>query len=290
MFDSEPDHQPKRYQCRHVFPSGQRCGSPALRHQPLCYWHQSTRRPVAELAERHACRNSVSSFHIDIPDDRSAIQLAIGTILQRIAANEIDSKRAGLLLYGLQIAALNLQRSAPAHPDPKTAPQAVDELIQDDTYGTLAPEAELQPPAKRVSFAQTLMDLFDKEQAEKAQAEAEEEAAKAAETPTILPTLQACRERIPTTVRSRTPKSQSEQTHPKTSKLSSLKSSKHSPSPSETLDGRMRIQYRGLPRLWKTFAPPCDSSAAAPATPSQWFSLWPSESAQTPPSSPCSTP
>jgi len=290
MFDAEPDHQPKRYQCRHVFPSGQRCGSPALRQQPLCYWHQSTRRSVTELAERHACRNAVTSFHLDIPDDRSAIQLAIGTILQRIAADEIDSKRAGLLLYGLQIAALNLQRSAPAHPDPKTAPQAVDELISDATYGALAPEAELQPPAKRVSFARTLMDLFEKEQAEKAKAAAEEEAAKATETTAILPTLQACRERIPITVRSRTQESQSEQSRPKTSKLSSLKSSNRSSSPAEPLAGRMRIQHRGLPRLWKTFAPPCASSAAAPATPSQWFSLWPSESARTPPSSPSSTP
>jgi hypothetical protein len=285
IFASEQPEQPqpKRYQCRHIFPSGHRCGSPALRHEPLCYWHHTTRRPIADLAERRARQSAKASFHLEIPDDRSAIQHSIGTVLQRIAANEIDSKRAGLLLYGLQIAAINLQRSEPAkasqplpklrrgpdgllrYPEPDPESEPIEEITSDETYGTLAPETEIKPPAKRVGFAQPLIDELKRLEAEKAKAAAEKEAAKAAETPTILPTLQACRE----SVRSRTQKSQSEQSSPKTSKPSGVKSSNSVSSPSETLAGRMRIQHRGLPRPWKTFVPPCDSSAAAPATPSQ---------------------
>src|SRR5258708_40196450 len=48
------------------------------------------------------------SLRHPLPEDRSAIQRSIGEVLLRIARNEIDPKRAGLLLYGLQIASLNL--------------------------------------------------------------------------------------------------------------------------------------------------------------------------------------
>ena len=49
-----------------------------------------------------------------MPEDRAAIQLSIGEILRRIARNQIDPRRAGLLLYGLQIASTNLPRQAKA--------------------------------------------------------------------------------------------------------------------------------------------------------------------------------
>ena len=51
-----------------------------------------------------------SSFDLPLPEDRSAIQASIGIILQRIATNDLDPRRAGLLLYGLQIASLNLPK------------------------------------------------------------------------------------------------------------------------------------------------------------------------------------
>ena len=55
------------------------------------------------------------------------IQLAIADVLQRIASNDIDPRRAGLLLYGLQIASLNL-------PKPSATPQPfvpVDDTVED---------------------------------------------------------------------------------------------------------------------------------------------------------------
>ena len=98
----------KRYQCRHIFTEGHRCGSPCLRHQEFCYYHHTTRRPVEDPGERRARQ---AHFDLPLPDDRAAIQLSIGEVLRRIAANEIDPKRAGLLLYGLQIASPNLPQS-----------------------------------------------------------------------------------------------------------------------------------------------------------------------------------
>ena len=48
---------PKRFQCRHIFTDGHRCGSPTLlvethdatlpdrTHEDFCYYHHTTRRP-----------------------------------------------------------------------------------------------------------------------------------------------------------------------------------------------------------------------------------------------------
>ena len=87
---------PKQYQCRHIFTDGRRCASPCLRKEEFCYYHHTTRRPVANPQRRRSRR---SAFHLPLPEDRSAIQASIGEVLQRIASNDIDPRRAGLLLY-----------------------------------------------------------------------------------------------------------------------------------------------------------------------------------------------
>ena len=48
----------------------------------------------------------------DLPpvEDTASIQLALIDVLQALAANQIDTKRAGLLLYGLQVASSNAHK------------------------------------------------------------------------------------------------------------------------------------------------------------------------------------
>lgn len=125
-----------RFQCRHIFTAGHRCSSPCLRREEFCYYHHSTRRPVQNPKERIA---RLSTFELPNLDDRGAIQQAISAVLERIAANQIDPKRAGLLLYGLQIASLNLPKQQPHQKTPPT----VSEVVQDPTYGPLAPTCEM---------------------------------------------------------------------------------------------------------------------------------------------------
>jgi hypothetical protein len=98
----------KRFQCCHIFTDGRRCASPCLRGEEFCY-HHTIRTPIAKPKQRRARQ---STFHLPPPEDRSAIQSSIGEFLRRIATNEIDPRRAGLLLDGLQIASLNLPASA----------------------------------------------------------------------------------------------------------------------------------------------------------------------------------
>ncbi len=52
---------------------------------------------------------SVPAAPLDLPpvEDTASIQLALIDVLQALAANQIDPKRAGLLLYGLQVASSN---------------------------------------------------------------------------------------------------------------------------------------------------------------------------------------
>jgi hypothetical protein len=162
----------KRYQCRHIFTDGHRCGSPCLRHEEFCYYHHTTRRPVEDLVQR---RSRQSRFDLPLPEDRSAIQCSIGEVLRRIASNEIDSKRAGLLLYGLQIASLNLPRIKESTRD--QAP--IEEIVTHPSLGTLAPRTEVAKQEERES---PLIALLRKSLAQdKAEAAAEKTAKQAAE-------------------------------------------------------------------------------------------------------------
>jgi hypothetical protein len=116
----------RKHQCRHIMPEGIRCGSPALRDERFCYHHHQTRRPIADARKRQARRNA---FGMPVPNSRAEIQDSIGRIISHIAGNEIDLRRAGLLLYALQLASTNLtehQRRKSADQtlstDPQTAP------------------------------------------------------------------------------------------------------------------------------------------------------------------------
>jgi hypothetical protein len=161
---------PKRFQCRHIFTDGHRCGSPCLRGEDLCYYHHTTRKPAQHP---RTCRGRRSTFEIPLPEDRSAIQHSIGQVLQRIAANDIDPRRAGLLLYGLQIASLNL-------PKPQaTQTELVEETTTHPELGTLAPPAEVGKPLQHKSAVALLIEKLLKGDELNRQ------------EPTTIPTLQA---------------------------------------------------------------------------------------------------
>jgi hypothetical protein len=68
--------------------------------------------PYPVGAPYHPERSEASALHsapLDLPpvEDTESIQLALIDVLQALAANQIDTKRAGLLLYGLQVASAN---------------------------------------------------------------------------------------------------------------------------------------------------------------------------------------
>ena len=182
MYDTKPE--PKQYQCRHIFTDGRRCASPCLRQEEFCYYHHTTRKPVENPRERRSRR---STFHLPLPEDRSAIQASIGQVLQRIAANDIDPRRAGLLLYGLQIASLNL-------PKPQTKrdirePDTVEEITTDPELGILAPRAEVGSTRKLTTIGRLLKKMQDADDAEDEEREAQKNQAPTPTIPTLRPII-----------------------------------------------------------------------------------------------------
>ena len=192
MQDATPrtTETPKQYQCRHIFTDGRRCASPCLRQEEFCYYHHTTRRPVADPRQRRSRR---STFDLPHPEDRSAIQSSIGEVLRRIASNEIDPRRAGLLLYGLQIASINLPRPSRTagqsryngrsryierlrnERDEEDIPETtlVEEIVIDPKLGTVAPRAEVVEKEEHLSSIGRLLRDLDRQQEEEEREEAE---------------------------------------------------------------------------------------------------------------------
>ena len=133
--------KPKRYQCRHIFTDGHRCGSICLRGEEFCYYHHTTRKP-AETQRPPQPPVHLRPTHR--PNDRTGLQSTIVEVLRRIAANDIDPRRAGLLLYGLQIASLNLPKPQTAQRGRKIEqPETVEEITTHPELGILAPKTDI---------------------------------------------------------------------------------------------------------------------------------------------------
>lgn len=93
-----PDQAPR---CQYIRPNGTRCGSPALRRKPFCYYHYRASSPPPITCE------------ITPLETADGIQQAITNVLQALQSGHIDPKIATITLYGLQTASSNLKRTNP---------------------------------------------------------------------------------------------------------------------------------------------------------------------------------
>ena len=91
-------------ECRHVMTSGKKCEAPALKGEHYCYYH--TRLHIAANKKI----SPQDSIEIPVMEDRYSLQLVLAQVLKHLVNNNIDRQRAGLLLYGLQIASQTLDR------------------------------------------------------------------------------------------------------------------------------------------------------------------------------------
>ena len=145
--DSTPTF--RKHQCRHTMPEGERCGSPAMNGEKYCYHHHQTRRPIADASQRRARRNA---FGMPTPNSRAEIQDSIGRIISRVAGNDIDLRRAGLLLYALQLASTNLTEHQ-RHPK-RTQLEAEPAQPEHPHYGA-GPRPQFAPNGEPISTIQT---------------------------------------------------------------------------------------------------------------------------------------
>src|SRR6202163_3738041 len=89
--------------CTHIKVTGVRCGSPALRGEQFCYFHQRMVRGVATPPK--ARLHPIAQI-----ESEEAIQASLMEVINALARNSIDLKRAELLLRALHIAVRNARR------------------------------------------------------------------------------------------------------------------------------------------------------------------------------------
>jgi hypothetical protein len=97
--------------CEHIKVNGQFCGSPALRGRNYCYFH------LADVGRRLRIVKNLEQlefYPLELPvlEDANSIQLAIMQVMEALVHGRINTKIAGQLLYGLQLASANLWMGA----------------------------------------------------------------------------------------------------------------------------------------------------------------------------------
>lgn len=138
--------------CRHIMVSGTQCGSPALRNNYFCFYHQHHR----PLTFKSHIGDPRLAAEITIPpfEDAHSIQSVLRQVMIMILQDKIASKTAGLLLYSLQIASSNLKRMQLEIPQPA---QVVTDLADDSGTSIAALDDVLPEPESQevtVSFAE----------------------------------------------------------------------------------------------------------------------------------------
>ncbi len=98
------DHAQRSPRCLHVKSNGVRCGSPAMRRNAFCFFHDRYYNAPAE-----------DTF--PPLEDSNAVQIALMQVLQRLRREALrpgplDLRAVNSLLYGLQTAAFNSKRTS----------------------------------------------------------------------------------------------------------------------------------------------------------------------------------
>ena len=104
--------------CQHIKVNGVQCGSPAFRRNRFCFFHKRFQDERIRLAADRK-RRGIATFLLPVLEDANSIQIALMQVMRLLVSRQIDHKTASLLLYALQTASGNLQRTRfePNHHD-----------------------------------------------------------------------------------------------------------------------------------------------------------------------------
>ncbi|MDP9268248.1 MAG: hypothetical protein M3P27_07980 [Acidobacteriota bacterium] len=83
--------------CQHVRINGQHCAAPARTGSNWCMFHYGDYEGAAFPTT-------------GVPEDAASIQLEVGRVIRQLQSQTIETKSAALILYGLQVASMNLRR------------------------------------------------------------------------------------------------------------------------------------------------------------------------------------
>ncbi len=100
-------------ECRHIFPNGKKCESPALRKQDFCFFHHNKRN--RQSSSKRSGQPSTVTHPLPQLEDGDAIGIALSEVVLALAANRIDPRRAQILIYGLQVASNHFKQLSIGH-------------------------------------------------------------------------------------------------------------------------------------------------------------------------------
>jgi hypothetical protein len=122
-------------ECRHIFPSGKKCQSPALTSSDFCYFHHNKRNQKSP--SRKSGEPSTLVQLLPQLEDADTILTALSDVIIALAANRIDAHRARILIYGLQVASQHSRRIGQ-----NSSIQTVRETYQDEDGSLVGPRLQ----------------------------------------------------------------------------------------------------------------------------------------------------
>ncbi|HVZ19395.1 MAG TPA: hypothetical protein VG897_19910 [Terriglobales bacterium] len=81
--------------CEHIKDNGFRCGTPAVKGRPFCYYHGRAHAHTPRIGER--------GYRAPLVETVESLQLIVTQITEALGAGRITDKTAGKLLYAVQI-------------------------------------------------------------------------------------------------------------------------------------------------------------------------------------------
>lgn len=103
--------------CQHIKMNGDRCRASALRDRKFCRFHCSCSDVEVDVSTSAAV--PAAPFFLPVLEDAASIQLAIAQVCEHLLHRRLDAKKAGVLLYAMQVALSNLNRLNEANSQPK---------------------------------------------------------------------------------------------------------------------------------------------------------------------------
>jgi hypothetical protein len=88
--------------------NGTQCGSPRLRSRRLCFFHDRIQRERAKIAKDMTAQRR---FDLPLLEDANSVQVALMKVMQMLGSGNMDHRTAGLMLYALQTASVNLRNA-----------------------------------------------------------------------------------------------------------------------------------------------------------------------------------
>ncbi len=94
--------------CQHIKINGDRCGAPALHERKFCRFHNCCGSVEFDISTSAA--DPAAFFHLPTLEDAASIQATSTQVCEHLLHRRLDPKKAGVVLYGLQVALSNLDR------------------------------------------------------------------------------------------------------------------------------------------------------------------------------------